>query len=98
MTNEVNERYSWNSQKRELIIETRGLDFVEFADAIFNDPNLVIEPDNRKNYYEKRYWAFALVNNMRLCLCYTPRDDKKHLITMHKMHEKQWRKHYGNNR
>ena len=97
MTNEANEKYSWDPQKRELLIKTRGLDFVELADVIFDDPNVAIEPDNSKNCDEVRYLAFALVNNMRLCLCFSLRDNKKHLITIFKMREKKWRKYYGNN-
>ena len=96
MKSRANEKYSWDSKKRELNIKKRGLDFVELADAIFEDPNLVIEPDNRKDYNEARYWAFALVNNIRFCLCFTPRDDKIHLITIYKMNKRQWRKHYDN--
>ena len=96
MGNETNEKYSWNSDKRELIIKTRGLDFLELADIIFSDPNVVVKPDNRADYGELRYSAFALVNNVRLCLCFTPRTDKIHLVTIFQMHEKQWRKHYGN--
>jgi len=94
MRNETNRKYSWNPEKRELIIKTRGLDFVELAEFIFDDPNLVIKPDDRKDYGEARYWAFGLVDNMRLCLCFTLRDNKTHLITIFKIHEKRWEKHY----
>ena len=98
MVNKLNEKYSWDPEKRELNIKKRGLDFVELADMIFSDPNVAIEPDFRADYGELRYSAFALINNMRLCLCFTYRDDKKHLITIFKMKEKRWRKHYGNKR
>jgi len=96
MTNETNEKYSWDSEKRELIIRTRGLDFVELADLIFADPGMVTEPDNRGNYGELRYLSFALVRDMRLCLCFTWRGGRIHLITIFKMREKKWRKYYGN--
>jgi uncharacterized DUF497 family protein len=95
MGNDSNEKYSWDPQKRELNIKMRKLDFVELADKIFDDPKLVIEIDNRANYGELRYLAFAVADNMRLCLCFTRRGNKKHLITIFRIHEKQWRKYYG---
>ena len=98
MGNETNEKYSWDPEKRELNIKKRGLDFVELADVILSDPYVVVELDYRYDYGELRYSAFASVNNMRLCLCFTPRNDKIHLITIFKMHEKQWREHYGDKR
>ena len=95
MVNKSNEKYSWDPEKRELNIKKRGLDFVELADMIFSDPYVDVKFDNRVDYGELRYSAFAVINNMRLCLCFTYRDDKKHLITIFKMKEKQWRKLYG---
>ena len=98
MGNESNENYSWDPKKRELNIKKRGLDFVELADMIFSDPYVVVKSDYRVDYGEFRYLAFALVDNRQLCLCFTYRGDKKHLITIFKMKEKQWRKHYGDKR
>ena len=94
----MNNKYSWNSKKRELNIRERGLDFVPLADDIFADPNVVIEIDPKPNKdNEMRFLAFGLVDDSRLCLCFTPREDKLHLITIFKVHEKTWRKHYGKN-
>lgn len=90
----TNEKYSWDSDKRELNVETRGLDFVFLADFVFADPNVVIVVDNRRDYGETRYLAYAMVGETRLCLCYTPRDGKTHLITIFKMHKKEWSKYY----
>jgi len=95
MANELNERYSWDPKKRELNLKERGLDFVPLADEILSDPNVVIEIDPKPNTAgEERFLAFGLVDGNRLCLCFTPRDDKLHLITIFKVHEKLWRKHY----
>ncbi|GHU93610.1 hypothetical protein FACS1894156_0690 [Bacteroidia bacterium] len=91
---ETNDKYSWDTEKRALNIQIRGLDFVVLADLIFADLQLMIEPDNRKDYNEERFWAYAIVDDNRLCLCFTPRDDKIHLITIFKMHKTPWRKHY----
>jgi uncharacterized DUF497 family protein len=83
--NETNEKYSWNLEKREQNIKERGLDMV----------NLVVELDSREDYNEERYLAYALVGCLRLCLCYTHREDKLHLITIFKMRKKEWEEHYG---
>lgn len=88
----TNDKYSWDSNKRELIIKTRGLDFVVLADFVFADPDVIIYPDNRRDYGEYRYLAYAMVADICLCLCFTHRDNKIHLITIFRMHKKQWRK------
>jgi uncharacterized DUF497 family protein len=95
--NEINEKFSWDPEKRDLNIRERGLDMVWFAPKIFADPKLVIELDSREDYSEKRYLAYGLVEGLRLCLCYTPREGMIHLITIFKMHKKEWEKHYGKN-
>ena len=95
VANEVNEKYSWNPEKREMNIKERGLDFVLLAEDIFSSPDLVIRPDIRREYDEDRFLAFALVEGKRLCLCFAPREDKIHLITIFKMHKKQWEAYYG---
>jgi len=98
MANEVNEKYSWDPQKRELNLRERGLDFVPLADEILSDPNVVIEVDPKPNTAgEERFLAFGLVRGNRLCLCFTPRGEKLHLITIFKVHKRLWRKHYEKN-
>lgn len=91
---ETNESYSWDSDKREETIKARGLDFVALADFVFADADIVIREDNRKDYGEQRYLAYAMVGEARLCLCFTPRDGKKHLITIFNIHKKEWNKYY----
>ncbi|GBU25321.1 hypothetical protein R83H12_01964 [Fibrobacteria bacterium R8-3-H12] len=95
--NKTNEKYSWNPEKREQNIKERGLDIVYLAPKIFADPNLVVKQDFREDYNEERFLAFAFVDDLRLCLCYTLREDKAHLITIFKMHKKDWEEQYGKN-
>ncbi|MDR1826525.1 MAG: BrnT family toxin [Rickettsiales bacterium] len=94
---ESNEKYSWDPAKRETNIKTRELDFVEMADYIFADPNVVVKHDDRIDYSEPRLLAYGLVDGTRLCLCWTPRGDKVHLITIFKVNKKQWSECYGKN-
>ena len=95
MSNEVNNKYSWHPGKREQNIKERGLDFVELADDVFADPNVVIKLDTCGEYGEIRFLAYALVGGKRLCLCFTPRGRLVHLVTIFRVNEKRWRKYYG---
>jgi uncharacterized DUF497 family protein len=95
MVNESNEKYSWDPVKRELNIRERKLDIVESADKIFAASDIVIKLDDRNDYQEKRYQAYATAEGVKMCLCFTPRGDKIHLITIFKVKEKVWRKHHG---
>jgi len=93
--NEFNEKYSWNPEKRKQNIKERGLDFVDLADKVFADPNFVIKADDRDDYGEDRYLAYGLVNEKRLCVCFTPRGEKLHLITIFRVNKRDWEKCYG---
>ena len=90
----TNDKFSWDSEKRELNIQTRGLDFVKMADLVFSDPDFIIKHDLRRDYGEDRFNAFGLVDGLRLCLCFTPRSEKLHLITIFIVNKKDWEKHY----
>ena len=92
--NNVELVYEWSEVKRQKILATRKLDMVILAPKVFADPNVMIEQDNRHNYGEERFLAYALVEGTRICLCFTPRNGKIHLITVFKMHKKAWEAHY----
>ena len=48
-------------------------------------------------YGEKRFKAYAMIENERFCMCFTPRGEKIHLITIFNQHNnKQWRQNYDN--
>lgn len=91
---ETNEKYSWDSNKRELVLRTHGLDFVFWADFVFADPNAVTVQDERHDYGEDRYLVYAMVGQYRLCLCYTPRNGVIHLISLFRIHKNKWGKYY----
>ena len=88
-------RYEWSEVKRQKILATRKLDMVLLAPKVFADPNVIIELDNRRDYGEKRFLAYAMVEGTRICLCFTQRDTNIHLITVFRMHKKPWEVHYG---
>ena len=85
----------WDESKRIENIEKRGLDIAILAPKVFEDPNAEIQQDLRKNYGENRYLIYGMVDDLRLCICFTLRDDVIWLITIYKIHKKNWEKHYG---
>ena len=86
--------FEWDEVKRQKNIKERGLDILAIAPLVFEDQNVVIEQDNRWNYTEKRFRDFAIVEEKRVCLCFTPRNEKMHLITVFRVRAKQWEKFY----
>ena len=85
----------WDEGKRQENIEKRGLDIAILAPKVFADPNAEIESDFRRNYGEARYLIYGMADDLRLCICFTFREDVIWLITIFKIHEKNWGKHYG---
>ena len=85
----------WDDIKRKENIEKRGLDIAILAPKVFEDPEAAIEPDLRKDYGEDRYLIYGMVDGLRLCICFTFRENVIWLITIFKMHKKNWEKHYG---
>ena len=88
--------FQWDEVKRQENIRKRGLDITILAPKVFSDPNACIEQDLRKNYGEDRYLIYGMVYNIKLCICFTLREkDIIWLITIFKIHKKNWEKHYG---
>ena len=88
-------KFRWDESKRKENIEKRGLDIVILAPKVFEDPDAEIQLDIRKDYGEDRYLIYGMADDLRLCICFTIRDDVIWLITIYKIHKKNWEKHYG---
>jgi uncharacterized DUF497 family protein len=92
-------KFKWDENKRQENIKKRGLDIAILAPKVFADPNAEIEQDSRKYYGEDRYLIYGLADDIRICICFTLRkedgDDVNWLITIFKIHRKNWEKHYG---
>ncbi|MDR3329307.1 MAG: BrnT family toxin [Prevotellaceae bacterium] len=86
----------WDEEKRQRNIVEHGIDFVEAVEVLF-DTNVSIVPDGRKDYGEKRFNAYGLSNGRRLRMCFTMRGDAVRVITMFKVHNKEWEKYYEKN-
>ena len=86
--------FEWDERKRQKNIKERDLDIFEIALIMFESSDTLILPDNRKDYGEERFRAFSIVEDKRICLCFTKRSGKVHLITVFRMHKKEWEKYY----
>ena len=87
--------FEWDEKKRERNILEHGIDFVEAA-TVFDDPKVTIVPDVRKDYGEERFNAYGVSNGRRMRVCFTMRgEDVIRVISMFKVHVKEWDRHYA---
>jgi uncharacterized DUF497 family protein len=86
----------YDDEKNRRNIEERGLPF-DLATRVLADPNVLVKIDDRKDYGEPRYIAYGLVDGDRLRLCWTPRGDRIRVISLYKVHIKDWEKYHGKN-
>ena len=86
--------FEWDEEKRLRNIFEHGLDFVEAA-TVFDDPNVSIFPDVRKDYGEERFNAYGMSNGRRMRVCFTMRGiNIIRVISMFKVRVKEWNKYY----
>jgi uncharacterized DUF497 family protein len=86
----------YDDKKNRRNIEERGLSF-DVAKHVLADPNVAARIDDRKDYGETRIVSYGLADGDRLRLCWTPRGDKIRVISLYKVHLKEWEKYYGKN-
>ena len=89
--------FEWDEQKRKRNFNVHGIDFTDAIDVI-TDPNVSIELDVKKDYGEERFNAYGISDGRHIRLCFTWRGENiVCVISMFRVHEKEWRKHYENN-
>ena len=93
----VKVKFEWDDDKRQKNIDKRGLDIAILAPMVLYSQNTVFRADIRQDYGEERWLAFGIVHNVRLCVCFTLREDVVRLITIHKVNKKDWENYYGKN-
>jgi uncharacterized DUF497 family protein len=86
----------WDEPKRQETFTKHGVDFADSVNVL-SDPNVAIEKDNRRDYGEVRFNAWGISRGRRLRVCFTIRGEAYRIITMFKVHEKEWSKHYVDN-
>ena len=84
----------YDPKKNRRNIDERGLPF-DLGGLVLVDPNVVTKQDIRMDYGEDRFLSFGKVGGLKLCLCWTPREDRIRVISLFRVHDKEWEKHYG---
>jgi hypothetical protein len=85
-------RITFDPAKRERTLRERGLDF-EHAAEVFADLTIDI-PDLRRDYGEQRINSVGHLGERMVIVCWTPRGDARHIISMRKANERE-KAHYG---
>ena len=80
-------RISYDSAKRQMTIDERGLDF-EDAPAVFAGLTFEVE-DTRQDYGETRMLCFGLLAGRMVVIGYTPRGAVRHIFSMRKTNERE---------
>jgi uncharacterized DUF497 family protein len=77
----------YHEDKRLQTLRERGLDFAR-AHEIF-DSDSVDVPDERFNYGEQRWLTFGLLDGLHVAVVWTIREDRRRVISMRHMHERE---------
>jgi uncharacterized DUF497 family protein len=75
----------FDEAKRRKILTERSLDLADAA-AVFAEQHFQIE-DLRKNYGETRFRVWGFLKGRRVSLVWTPRGNKRRIITLRHAHE-----------
>lgn len=81
--------FEWDEEKNKTNIQKRGIGFKDLTKS-FEEPMLV-RPDNRKDYGEKRTIALAKINDLITVVAYTKRSKNIRLISARKANKKERR-------
>ncbi|MGQ0661531.1 BrnT family toxin [Sphingosinicella sp.] len=82
---------SFDPAKRNRTLAERGLDFAD-AEQVFAGP-LVENPDDRFDYGEERFTTVGYLGERMVIVVWTPRGERRHIISMRKANERE-RKRY----
>lgn len=85
-------KITFDPAKREMTLRERGLDFLE-ADRVFDGLKLEF-PDDRRDYGELRMLTIGYLRRRMVIVCWTPRGDARHVISMRKANDREKAK-YG---
>ncbi len=77
----------YDEAKRLKVLKERGLDFAR-APEVF-ESNSIDVPDNRFDYGEVRWLTFGLLDGRHVAVVWTDREDRKRIISMRHMHERE---------
>jgi uncharacterized DUF497 family protein len=72
-------QFDWDEEKRQEVIDKRGVDIL-YAALIFEN-QVLVRPDDREDYGEKRFIALGYVEGEFFNVVYTPKGKRTRLIT-----------------
>ena len=76
-----------------LNIKNHEIDFI-IAEKIYHSKDAFAMIDDRKDYGEERYLIYGTVEHLKMCMCCVFRDDSIRVISIRRVHDKEWRKVY----
>ena len=85
-------QFEWDENKRKSNIEKHGIDFVD-AVKIF-DGFIIRRKDTRADYGEDRYVTTGLLDNVEITVIYTPRNDKRRIISARRARVSERKEYY----
>lgn len=80
-------KITYDPVKRDWTLRERGLDF-EQAAQVFAGPTIDI-PDLRRDYGERRINSVGHLNGRMVIVCWTPRGEARHVMSMRKANERE---------
>jgi uncharacterized protein len=80
-------KISYDPAKRERTLAKRGLDF-EDAGKVFAGATMDVR-DDRRDYGEERWQSYGLLDGRLVMLAWTPRGNRRHIISMRKCNERE---------
>lgn len=83
-------KITFDPEKRQRTLETRGLDFADAA-AIFQSRH-ISQLDDRKEYGEKRFITYGYIGNRIVAMVWTERGPTRRIISLRKANEREQRK------
>lgn len=83
-------KITYDPVKHAAALKDRGMDFGD-AVHVFAGDTLEFE-DTREDYGETRILCYGLLNARRVVVGYVQRGRSRHIFSMRKCHEKEWKK------
>jgi len=84
-------KITFDPAKREWTLRGRGLDFLD-APLVFDGLKLEF-PDDRRDYGELRMITVGYLRQRMVIVCWTPREDARHVFSMRKANDREKKKY-----
>lgn len=80
-------KIEFDETKRQWTLENRELDFRD-APLVFAGDYVELL-DDKKDYGEARYLVYGMLDDRNVSIVWTPREDRKRIISMRYVHDKE---------